>query len=158
MTSEDQHLLTIIRNFLSTIGISVVEQPLPQDTFLPGLSLSGASVLLDPTQLKYPGDLLHEAGHIAVTEAHRRAQIGTPAMGEDWPNQGEEMVVILWTYAACLHLNLDLEVVFHANGYKNESTWLIEQFSNNNYMGLHLMEWMGLCDAATFPTMKKWLR
>ncbi len=136
----------------------VVEKKLPNDTFLPGLSLKGNTILMDLDKLKYPGDLLHEAGHIATTEEKNRQFIGTEKLGSHWPTDGDEIATILWSYAASYHLNLDLEIVFHPNGYKNESEWLIEQFNSKNYIGLPLLEWMSLCNKEEFPIMKKWLR
>ena len=153
-----QNIRETIVNFLQSINIKVVEQELPNDTFLPGLSLYSNSILMDVEKLKYPGDLLHEAGHIAVAEKTIRPLIGTPKIADDWPTDGEELATILWSYAACRFLNLDLEIVFHENGYKNDSKWLIEQFNNKNYIGLPLLEWMGLCNSTEFPTMKKWVR
>jgi hypothetical protein len=50
---------------------------------------------------------------------------------------------------------------------KNDSTWLIEQFESGSYIGLPLLEWMGLClsperaqatGQAAFPHMLRWLR
>lgn len=156
--TEHQGALQIILRFLRSINIEVIETALPEDTFLPGLSLKGSSILMDKDQLKYPGDLLHEAGHIATTEETMRPLIGSEKMPDNWPEDGGEIAAILWSYAAARHLNLGLEVVFHPNGYKNDSEWLIEQFSNKNYLGLPLLEWMGLCSAEEFPVMRKWLR
>lgn len=144
--------------FLDSIGIKVEETKLPEDTFLPGLSLKGNSILMDLEKLKYPGDLLHEAGHIATTEESVREHIGTKQMHSTWPSDGDEIATILWSFAAAHHLKIDLDLVFHANGYKNDSEWLIQQFMAKNYMGLPLLEWMSLCDAEEFPKMKKWLR
>lgn len=155
---NDQRMLKTIIDFLSSINIKVVEKELTDDTFLPGLSLLGDSILVDYEKLKYPGDLLHEAGHIATTEESRRSLIGTPEMEEGWPSDGDELATILWSYAASIHLGLHLEIVFHPNGYKNDAEWLIEQFNTGNYLGLPLLEWMGLCSQEEFPTMKKWLR
>ena len=119
---------------------------------------------MDPKRLKYPGDLLHEAGHIAVTSEELRPLIGTDEMDPSWPSDGDEIATILWSYAALKHLDLDLEVVFHPDGYKNQSQWLIQQFRQENYIGLPLLEWMGFCTAPEkenskpFPNMLKWLR
>jgi hypothetical protein len=148
---------TII-NFLKSININVVEKELPNDTFLPGLSILGNSILMDVNQLKYPGDLLHEAGHITTTEESKRPFIVTSKMDSNWPSDGDEIATIIWSYAACHYLKLDLTIVFQPNGYKNDATWLIEQFSNKNYIGLPLLEWISLCNKQDFPTMKKWLR
>ena len=148
----------IIIDFLTSIHINVIEKELTNNTFLPGLSLLGNTILMDSNKLKYPGDLLHEAGHIATTEEHKRQLIGTSKMDTTWPTDGDEIATIIWSYAACRHLKLDLEVVFHPNGYKNDANWLITQFSNKNYIGLPLLEWMNLCNKDDFPEMIKWLR
>ncbi|MEM5566281.1 hypothetical protein WNY78_14260 [Psychroserpens sp. AS72] len=147
-----------IISFLNEIGIDVIKANLGDNTFLPGLQLQGQTILVDEEKLKYPGDLLHEAGHIAVTEKQLRPLIGTNKIGEDWPGLGDEIVAILWSYAALDHLKLDPKVVFHSEGYKNASPWFIEQFTSGVYMGLPLLEWMGVCDTETFPKMKRWLR
>lgn len=158
MTYNNQNIIETIINFLRSININIVEQKLPNNTFLPGLSLLGNSILMDLEKLKYPGDLLHEAGHIAVTEEKIRPLIGTTEIGGNWPTDGEEIAAILWSYAASCYLDLDLKIVFHPNGYKNDSEWLIEQFNNKNYIGLPLLEWMSLCNKEEFPKMKKWIR
>jgi hypothetical protein len=156
--NTQETLLPTLIAFLESIGITVQEAVLPHDTFLPGISIQGQGVLIDRAQLKYPGDLLHEAGHIAVTEANKRPLIGSAELDDSWPTDGEEIAAILWSYAAAIHLNLPPEVVFHPNGYKNDSAFLIEQFSRGTYIGLPLLEWMGLCSKEEFPEMKQWLR
>jgi hypothetical protein len=153
--------------FLDQIGIEVIEKELNIDTFLPGLHLGANCIYIDFEKLLYPGDILHEAGHIAVTPTLQRNLIGTEAMGKDWPTQGDEIVAILWSYAALHHLQLPLEFVFHPDGYKGNSDWFIENFSANNYIGLPLLEWMGLAfgeekakekGVPSFPEMAQWLR
>ena len=156
--TDNQNILDSILNFLQSINIKVVKQKLSNDTFLPGLNLYQNSILVDIEKLKYPGDLLHEAGHLAVTDTKLRPLIGTSKMDSNWPTEGDEIASILWSYAASHFLNLDMKIVFHPNGYKNESEWLIEQFKNKNYIGLPLLEWMSLCERDEFPKMKKWLR
>lgn len=153
-----------IIHFLEEIGIPVIETKLPDDCFLPGLALEKNTILMDPDRLKFPGDLLHEAGHIAVTAEEWRPLIGTDEMDPAWPTEGDEIAAILWSYAALRHLELEPEVVFHPEGYKNESKWLIQQFAEKNYIGLPLLEWMGFCSVSgkeqekPFPHMLKWLR
>lgn len=147
-----------IIGFLNEIGIPVIETELSDNCFLPGLVIEKNAILMDPYRLKHPGDLLHEAGHLAVTSEEFRPLIGTKKMDPSWPTDGDELAAILWSYAALKHLDLEPEVVFHPAGYKNESDWLISQFENKNYIGLPLLEWMGLCSATEFPNMIKWLR
>ncbi|GGG07440.1 hypothetical protein GCM10011344_04980 [Dokdonia pacifica] len=153
-----KNTLEVIIHFLTSIHILVVEEALTNDTFLPGLQLKGGTILLDKEKLQYPGDLLHEAGHIAITDKELRPLIGTKEMDPAWPSDGDEIATILWSYAAATHLSIDLTILFHSGGYKNDSEWLIEQFTNKNYVGLPLLEWMELCDSKEFPIMKKWLR
>lgn len=158
--------LTKIVAFLNEIGIEVRETSIEEECFLPGIKILSGAIEFDPDRLKYPGDLLHEAGHIAVTEPEIRPLIGTAEMPQSWPSDGDEIAAIVWSYAALKHIDLPLHVLFHDNGYKNEAGWLREEFTNENYIGLPLLEWMELCVSSTnasegqahFPTMIKWLR
>jgi hypothetical protein len=161
-TAELQKMLS----FLEEIGIDVIEKEL-ETSFLPGLSLGPNCLYIDYKRLLYPGDILHEAGHLAVTTSAERNAVGTSEMAADWPSQGEEMGAILWSFAAAKHLELPIEFIFHPNGYKNNSEWLISNFTNEIYIGLPFLEWTGLTlgkDRAAaegkdpFPKMIKWLR
>lgn len=156
-----------VLSFLNEIGIAVVEKELDETTFLPGLLLGSNCIYVDFEKLLYPGDILHEAGHLAVTTASERKLVGTEAMPSEWPTQGDEIGAILWSYAALYHLDLPLDFVFHPNGYKNESDWFISNFSRGNYIGLPILEWMELTlsekrasleNKKPFPIMQKWLR
>lgn len=156
-----------ILTFLKEIGINTIEKELATDTFLPGLELSNEGILIDFSKLLYPGDILHEAGHLAVTTSENRKHIGTAKMPKDWPNQGDEIGAMLWSYAACKYLSIPVEVVFHPNGYKGSSNWLIDSYTNKNYIGLPFLEWCGLTlsndnaekqNQKPFPYMLKWLR
>lgn len=162
----EQEYIGKITDFLHEIGIQLIEKELDDTTFLPGLALGSSCIYVDKNRLKYPGDLLHEAGHIAVTKAEQRPKIGTQQMPENWPDQGEEMAAILWSYAAIQKLKLPPEFVFHPHGYKGTSDWFIGQFESKNYIGLPLLEWKGMTlseEKATklgkqaFPEMINWL-
>ncbi|TGD59570.1 hypothetical protein [Flavobacterium humi] len=163
MTVELQKILA----FLKEIGIRVIEKELDGTTFLPGLAIGPNYLIIDYQKLKYPGDILHEAGHLAVTPAAERKHIGTETMPEEWPTQGDEIGAMLWSYAASCHLELAFDVVFHPNGYKGNSDWLIDSYKNKNYIGLPFLEWAGLTlgqdsalkeDKEPFPAMQQWLR
>lgn len=52
--------------FLEEIGIPVRRVAIEENTFLPGVMISQGTLLVDEEKLLYPGDLLHEGGHIAV--------------------------------------------------------------------------------------------
>jgi hypothetical protein len=155
-----------IIDFVTEIGIIIIEKKLDSTTFLPGLKLGSNCIYIDFDQLLYPGDILHEAGHLAVATSEIRNQIDSNTL-QNWPTDGEEIAAILWSFAAAKHLNLPLEIVFHPNGYKNQSEWLIQSFTNKNYIGLPLLEWMELTlseekaitqNKEAFPIMQKWMR
>lgn len=144
MLTENKSLeLEMVLSFLNEIGINVIEKEL-DDTFLPGLSLGPNSLYIDYEKLLYPGDILHKAGHLAVTSAAERAVAGTDEMAPEWLTQGEEIAAMLWSFAAANYLKLPIEFLFHPNGYKDQSEWLISNFSSGNYIGLPFLEWAGL--------------
>lgn len=156
-----------ILSFLQDIGISVIEKELTEPTFVPGLALGPSCIYMDPQKMLYPGDLLHEAGHLAVADASDRAKAGTPEMRTNWPTGGEEIGAILWSYAALKHIGIAPEVVFHPHGYKKDSEWLVKSFTQGTYVGLPFLEWIGLTYSEkkakesgeeAFPVMRKWLR
>jgi hypothetical protein len=158
--------LDSIVHFLNAIGIQCEYRQVAEDTFLPGISIEAGRLIIDPERLRYPGDLLHEAGHIAVVPAaDRPGMYGN--IEPDKPAESLELGAVLWSFAALHFIGLDPTVVFHEAGYKGESKWLIEQFESGTYIGLPLLQWMGLAyDASTaakmnvkpFPFMLKWLR
>ena len=39
-----------------------------------------------------------------------------------------------WSYAACLHIGLDPHIVFHSEGYKDESKNIIQNFTEGIYL------------------------
>lgn len=153
-----------ILRFLDEIGIPVEQKSLTQTCFLPGLSIEGGTIYYDSERMLYPGDLLHEAGHLACTPGALRPKAGTDELPE-WPDDGNEIGAVLWSYSACKHLKLSPKVVFHPDGYKGDSDWLIETFEDGTYIGLPLLVWLGLCDDPeksenpdlAFPHMKRWL-
>ena len=156
-------LVQTLAAFVTSIGLEVVAAELPDPTFLPGLQIEHGRLLVDEARLRYPGDLLHEAGHLAVAPPARR-----PTMHHNvGDNAAEEMMAISWSYAAILHLNLDPDIVFHPDGYSGGSDSLLENFAAGRYLALPMLQWTGMAlDAPTaaaqgrpaFPSMIAWLR
>lgn len=157
ISHEDATNTKIILDFLEEIGIATKSQKL-ENTFLPGIKIEKGVLLYDPETLLYPGDLLHEAGHIALmTEEERQTIVGNVKEYRA-PGQDDEIGVMLWSYAALKHLNLNPEVVFHPDGYKGDAQMLIDSYESGDFKGLPLLVWMDLCDSTEFPKMKKWIR
>ncbi|MHA3789461.1 hypothetical protein ACX0HA_14715 [Flavobacterium hauense] len=166
MKPEEHPYLQKCIDFIESIGIKVTEKALDESTFLPGLMLGAHTIYVDYDKLKYPGDILHEAGHIAVSSQKERELTGTTAMPDSWPTQGDEIAAILWSYAALRHLELPIEFVFHPDGYKNHSSWYIDTFTKGNFIGLPLLQWYGMSHSddqlseglPAFPVMQNWIR
>ena len=152
MTSADPTTVKIVA-FLDEIGISVVMTELPEDTLLPAMTVRRGTLLVDPARLTYPGDLLHEAGHIAVTDPAVRATLETVA-----DDQSEEIAAICWSYAAAHAVGLDPAIVFHGDGYRGNGASLAMNFELGIYIGLPLLVGYGLTTSAVFPLMDRWLR
>ncbi len=147
--------------FMEEIGLGWELADLPEATFLPGLSIQAGRLCVDAARLAYPGDILHEAGHLAVTPAADRGSLGPAGLGD----AGSEIAALAWSYAACLHLGLPPETVFHPGGYKGDAAWLLETYAAGGTLGQPLLAWMGLTAwgpeagaPGRFPVMARWLR
>ncbi len=153
---------THIVEWLREIGLTVRLAPLGGDSFLPGVEMEAGGLVVDPERLLYPGDLLHEAGHLATMLPERRAAAESNA-GRD---MGDEIAAQTWSYAAAVHLGLDPEIVFHATGYKGSAASLMQAYRDGN-IGVPLLQWMGLtldrkraaaALVAPYPHMIRWMR
>jgi len=154
--------------FLREIGLTVHERQIVQETVLPGIAIENGGLVVDSHLLLYPGDLLHEAGHLAVLTAQERAsRSGNVADEDPSRKQGDEIAAIAWSYAALKHLGFSPDIVFHPNGYHGASEWFIEQYEAGTAMGLPLLQWLGLtldpshaeqAGVRPYPHMIKWLR
>jgi hypothetical protein len=143
-----------IAGFFAEIGLPYQFAELPGPTFLPGVAIKLGVLTIDREKLLYPGDLLHEAGHMAVLPSGERAATD----GDVGPDGGLEMAAIAWSYAAALHIGLPVEVVFHDDGYRGGASHLRTEFARHNYVGVPLLQWMELTTGARYPVMERWLR
>lgn len=150
-----------LADFVVGLGIDVRKGQLPDDTFLPGLDIRFGGLVIDEDRLAHPGDILHEAGHIAVAEPQARKAERLE------PDDGDELAALAWSWAALTHLGLDPAVVFHAHGYRGGSKGLIENFQDGAVIGAPLLQYYGLTlqprqaadrGVAPFPHMLRWLR
>ncbi|ASG25363.1 hypothetical protein [Nitrospirillum viridazoti] len=125
-----------IVGFLRDIGFTVKYGAGAQGGFLPGVNIAAGVLHVDPETLVGPGDLLHEAGHMAILPLRLHAQLGRdleadmraaiaaeagPGLPADprlsVPLQQGEMMAQAWSYAAALHLGVPLECIFFPGSY-----------------------------------------
>jgi hypothetical protein len=144
-----------------SVGIDVRAATLDAKTLFPGLDIRHGAVLVDETRLVHPGNILHEAGHIAVTDpAVRNAETLSPT-------GGEELATLAWSYGAALHLGFGAELVFYPGAYQGWDTSLIENFAAGRYIGVPLLQRFGMAldpkmasqsGVDPFPHMLRWVR
>jgi len=152
---QKENLIRELTAFLGRIGLPVQVSPIAEKTFLPGLTIREGSLVIDPDRLEWPGDILHEAAHIAVTPPSRRATIG----GKLLVTPAEEMAALAWSYAAALGAGIDPAIVFHEGGYKMEGTSLLSSYASGQHSGgpgVPMLQWWGMTTG--FPNMNFWLR
>ena len=144
--------------FLERIGLEVRREQIAGKTFMPGVTIRHGALVVDEERLLYPGDLLHEAGHMAVMSPAERAACEGNAVGA-------EMAAIAWSYAAAREIGLDPLVVFHPGGYRSGGASIVENFREGRYFGVPLLQWYGMtrerpgpAETATYPRMAAWLR
>ncbi len=153
-------------SFFDEIGIETRFEKLDESCFLPGLSIKDGVIIIDREALKYPGDILHEAGHVAVVPAAERSVLSASAIENRPMRAAEEMMAIAWSYAVCRHLDLDPYFVFHDEGYKGGGNYIADRFNDKQYFGLPMLQWKGMAadekkavelGVRPYPFMIKWV-
>lgn len=163
----DQHNFDRSIAFIREIGIPVTFRNIDEATFLPGILIEKGGLVVDSRKLQYPGDVLHEAGHIASVPAADRATLdGDTIAGR--PDRGaEEMMAIAWSFAACRHLDIDPYFVFHNDGYQGGGKEIADQFAEGKWFGVPMLQYAGMTaeprqatmlGRSPYPAMTKWLR
>lgn len=156
-------LTSQIAAFLSGIGLRVIARELTEDTRFPGMKIEFGDIVIDETKLRDPGDLLHEAGHLAVLSQEERKLVD----GDAGPDPGAEMGATAWSYAAVVHLGLDPSVIFHGTSFKGGAKAMVENFTQGRYIGVPILQWHELTaepkraqelGVRPYPFMLRWLR
>lgn len=165
--SDGDLLVDVICSFLNEIGLATSFVDVSNDTFLPGIAVVRGELEIDRNKLTWPGDLLHEAGHLALVPADIRSTTSGEVLVEGELPQTVEAAAMAWSYAAALNLKVDPNIIFHAGGYQGNAESLLLSFSMGVSPGLNLLEKLSLSfgpiRAASlgvnpFPAMQSWLR
>lgn len=170
MKDNDDSELVLLEQcvlFLNSIGIETTFRKIGNKSFLPGLLINKGMIIIDTGVLEHPGDILHEAGHLAVVPASDRRVLSEKGIINRKNREQEEIMAIAWSYAACMHLLIDPTFVFHEQGYRGGRDYIIDSCSNKNYIGLSMLEKIGLTvneknarhqNIPSYPHMIQWLR
>jgi hypothetical protein len=145
--------------FLDSIGIQTEFRKIGPGSFLPGFLIENGVIIIDREAMEHPGDILHEAGHIAVVPLADRPGLTERSMIKRKNREAEEMMAIAWSYAACIHLLIDTRFVFHEHGYRDGSSYIRESCDRKDYFGLPMLQEIGLmADEDAYPLLTRWLR
>lgn len=156
-----------IVDFLNGIGIATRRAHVPSTSFLPGVRILEGGLVYDPGTLAWPGDLLHEAGHLATAPGSLRAGLSDGVELPASVPHASEAEATAWAYAAVVHLQLDPAVLFHPGGYHGASESLIATYSLGVYPGAFGLAQSGMTSLAggagppegpVYPRMSRWLR
>src|SRR3569623_3380062 len=168
MAFDDPDTAAILA-FLARSGIPVAVEAVPGDTCLPAMTVRRGQLIVDPDRLGHPGDLLHDAGHIAILAPEVRDTLDSIPEG----NGGQELATIAWSYAAAVEIGITLETLFHAHGYHGGGTmgsgggYLAKAFAERRYVGAPVLDFYGMAlsparaeamGVAPYPHMLRWLR
>jgi len=153
-------LVNKLANFVRSVEIEIKPCRIDWKTQFPGLEIDRGVVLVDEDQLIHPGNILHEAGHIAVHDPARRQE--RPFK----PGKGEELSALAWSYAAIVHLGLESKLVFYPGSFSGWDTALIDGFAEGRYIGIPLLQRYGMTveprltkdGVAAYPHMLRWVR
>jgi hypothetical protein len=163
--TERLHWLPSILEFLQQIGIAVRAENMAGESFLPGVKIAGGTLVYDADKILAASDLLHEAGHIAVTPTADRAALNDAIAPEQQMNFAGEVEAIAWSFAAACYLEIPLSVLFHSDGYRGQSPGLALSFSMGVYPGVHGLTMIGLAakrdqsdEQNRYPKLIRWLR
>ena len=160
-------LTTQIVDFLLAIGIPVLPSQPEGECFLPGIRIEEGKLLVDEERLKYPGDLLHEAGHLAVAPGDVRSGLSGEVVIPGADMSTVEVQATAWAYAAVTHLGLDPSVLFHEGGYDGKSKGLIFTYGLGVYLGANTLQDIRMTaigemarslEVPPYPHMLKWIR
>jgi antirestriction protein ArdC len=168
LTMHNPIVETNIFSFLQRIGIVIHFESIHEKTFLPGLQIKNGTIIVDREKWLYLGDIVHEAGHIAVVPANERNDLHEENIGSRKDQAAEEMMAIAWSYAVCIFLQIDPHIVFHVEGYKSGGASIVENFNQGRTFGVPMLQFTHMCiDPASplrqegdkcYPEMLQWLR
>lgn len=178
--------LPTITAFLEKIGITIEFAPIERKTFLHGILIQGQRLVIDRAKLRQPGDLMHEAGHIATIPSlfrpliddnvetslapHIDAYMASHSFPIDTPEGPKEDPVIrgclqssdpeatAWSYAAAIEAGIDPAIVFHPDSFDGEADDQRLMLEVNSHYGIHGLSHAGMCDRRAWPRMNRWLQ
>lgn len=180
--SDDERAVWARRamDFVRSIGIKVEEIPAQADldgSFLPNVRVVNGSLEVVAAEV-FPGDILHEAGHLAVIPAPFRPlatgdlSAVEEAMGAyleanpdglaKWPEdpvsraifQSSDQEATAWQFAAAKAMQLPDVWLFPEDSYDGEADVVLQRLQVNEYMGINGLQAAGWTQVRKNPVKK----
>jgi hypothetical protein len=170
--------------FLEALGF-VIRIDAAADGFLAGVEVSRGEFRVQSCADDIAGELLHEAGHLAVIPGLFRGQgcgdlSGVSEIMSEWIDshiaevgpddpmirailQCGECEAVAWSYAAAVSIGIDTRIPFF-RGFEGDGLTLHDQVASGYYFGVHGLAAAGMTDlprphsTTPFPKMKRWLQ
>lgn len=169
--------------WLTSIGLQVERGSRPwQNLFAEGIWIEEGRLIVSADAMV--GDLLHEAGHLAVLPSRFRKLVSgdiddlwgeraelvssvTERLGQ-WPEDSEARALmqasdhetIAWSFAAALEVGVDPTLPF-LRGFKNDgqAEAIYMACCDKQYIGINGLRAAGFINAiGNFPILKKWVQ
>lgn len=177
----DPRLRRVVR-WLSDKGLEITSGTRHVHPFNPGIWVESGALVYDP-DVAHPGDLLHEAGHLAVLPSCLRLHANgdfddvTPRIGEYMaahPNalafpedpvaramiEGGDSSAIAWAYAAALAAGVDPWLTCE-RGFPEEDDGraALEALQAGTFVGIANLAASGMvASRREFPAVRRWLQ
>lgn len=173
-----------VREFLEALGFTIRVKP-GISGFLRDVAIVAGELHVDRNDDDLAGELLHEAGHLAVLPGPFRNEADGDLAGvcenmsawldanlaEIYPDdpkvrailQSGETEAVAWSYAAAVALGLDTRIPFY-RGFDGAGLDLHDQVASGYYFGVHGLAAGGMSEiprrwsTTPFPKMKRWLQ
>lgn len=170
--------------FLDDLGF-VVRLDAEADGFLAGVEIADGELRVASYADDIAGELLHEAGHLAVMPTQFRglasgdltevvetmgrwiethaAEVGPDDLVIRAILQCGECEAVAWSYAAAVAIGIDTRIPFF-RGFEGDGLALHDQVASGYYFGVHGLAAAGMTDlprprsTTPFPDMKRWLQ
>lgn len=176
-TEEKSYWTQRVIEFLRSIGLTVEvsdEAAAPPESFLPGVMVRNGGLVVYPGA--FPGDLLHEAGHLctlcspfreladgnlskAFAEITRYMRANPEGLLK-WPEdpvsraamQCSDPEATAWQYAAAQHIGLPDKWLFPKGSYAGNAATTLMALKTNSYMGINGLQAAGWTYARRNPS------
>jgi hypothetical protein len=185
VTQQNGDVLGRVVAFLQSLGFVMIEGEPCQNPdgreFLPGVSIQpGMTIVYTVSRLESVGDLLHDAGHVAVTPSLFRSQLSYDLSiletladeymaahpflvdGQEDPVmrgllQAGEQEAQAWSYAAAVAAGIDPGLVMYADSAERSHSGLVG-LRLGQHAGIHGLAAGGMTTCRVFPRMLRWLQ